>query len=170
MIHQGRFTTNNDRDIVVLLIGARVNRFWLLPIALPVLSKMQKMVKSLSQDPDSGFLGYQSLGLSTVQYWRSAEDLLRWVNDREKLHHSTQRAYYRKLFSQGAVGVWHEMYCVKAGCYEAIYNNMPDHGLSKVLDRQKIEKENATSKRRLFGMPSIAETRDADTATRLGHE
>jgi hypothetical protein len=28
-------------------------------------------------------------------------------------------------------GIWHETYMVKAGQYEAIYGNMPPHGLGK---------------------------------------
>jgi len=28
-------------------------------------------------------------------------------------------------------GIWHETYLVKAGQYEAVYGNMPPHGLGK---------------------------------------
>jgi hypothetical protein len=28
-------------------------------------------------------------------------------------------------------GIWHETYLVKAGEYEAVYGNMPPHGLGK---------------------------------------
>jgi hypothetical protein len=28
-------------------------------------------------------------------------------------------------------GIWHETYLVRAGQYEAIYGNMPPHGLGK---------------------------------------
>jgi hypothetical protein len=36
-------TVDNDRDLVPFLIGARINKLWPLPLALPILAKMRRM-------------------------------------------------------------------------------------------------------------------------------
>lgn len=131
-IIEGRKTVRNHEDIVVFLIGARINKWWLLPLALPILSKMRAMQKELLADPDSGLLAIQSLGLADVQYWRSAEHLMRYANDRTREHKPAARRYYQKLFRNEAVGIWHETYLVPAGQYECIYTNMPQTGLGKL--------------------------------------
>jgi hypothetical protein len=68
-----RMTVHLDGDFVVFLIGMRINRWWKLHKWLPVANAMPKMLKELSQKPDSGFLGAEtSLGL-VIQYWKSFE-------------------------------------------------------------------------------------------------
>lgn len=131
-IHSGRKTTSNDRDLVVFLIGARVNKWWLLPLSLPILIKMRKMQRELLSDPDSGLLGIQSLGSADVQYWRSAHDLMKYANDREREHQPTMKKFFQKVFRNEAIGIWHETYIVPAGSYENIYTNMPAFGLGKI--------------------------------------
>jgi hypothetical protein len=39
--------------------------------------------------------------------------------------------FNKSVGSNGDVGIWHETYLVKAGQYEAVYNNMPALGLGK---------------------------------------
>jgi hypothetical protein len=132
-IVEGRQTADNADSIVIFLIGARINRFWLLPISLPILSKMLTMLNELSKDPESGFLGVQTLGLGVmVQYWKSAEHLARYANARDRTHRPTMKRFYQKLFRNQAVGIWHECYVVPAGQYEGLYDNMPAFGLGKI--------------------------------------
>jgi hypothetical protein len=70
-----RMTVHIEGDFVVFLIGMRINRFWKFHKWMPVALAMPKMLKELSQKPESGFLGAQtSLGV-IVQYWRSFEQL-----------------------------------------------------------------------------------------------
>ncbi len=129
-INQGRLTVDNNNDIVVFLIGARVNKWWLLPLSIPVLSKMRNMLMELIADPQSGLLGIQPLGLSgMVQYWRSVEDLNRYANDKQKTHRPAWVLYMKKLFKNVSAGIWHETFVVKAGSYESIYTNMPSFGM-----------------------------------------
>ncbi len=130
-IEPGRLTTTNDQDIVVFLIGARVNKWWLLPLALPMLARMRNMQRELLADPNSGLIGIQTLGSADVQYWRSLEDLTRYADDRTRTHRGTAASFYKKLFKNQAVGIWHETYFVRAGAYESLYVNMPAHGLGR---------------------------------------
>jgi hypothetical protein len=130
-----RMTAKLNGDFVVFLIGMRVNRFWKFHKWLPVAAAMPKMLKELSQKPESGFLGFQILGgISPVilQYWRSFEHLEAYAKDREGFHYPAWKAFNTKIKSNGDVGIWHETYKVNAGSYECVYNNMPKFGLGKV--------------------------------------
>jgi hypothetical protein len=130
-------TTNSEDDLVVFLIGMRINRFWKFHKWLPVAIAMPKMIKELSQKPESGFLGFQILGgipPVIVQYWKSFEHLEAYAKDRNGLHYPAWKAFNIKIKSNGDVGIWHETYKVKAGEYECIYNNMPKYGLGKIRE------------------------------------
>jgi len=131
-IEFGRKTVSGDRDLVVFLIGARINKWWLLPLSLPIIAKMRKMQMELMRDPECGMLGYQQLGTAQVQYWRSVDHLMRYADDREREHKPTAKKFFQKIFKNEAVGIWHETYSVQAGNYENIYTNMPSFGLGKV--------------------------------------
>lgn len=128
----GRQTVVGRDAMVVVLIGARINRPWLLPLALPILSRMRAMQQELLADPDSGLLGIQSLGVGgDVQYWRSLDHLLRYAEDKDRQHAPTVRRFFQRIFKNRAVGVWHEIFVVPAGHYEGLYLNMPRQGLGK---------------------------------------
>ncbi len=131
-IQFGRLTVENGQDLVVLLIGARINRLWLLPVSLPILASMNRMVRELLADPESGLLAVQSLGMgNSVQYWKSYEHLHRYANNPQKTHRPTWSKYFARLFKNWAIGIWHETFIVSAGNYESIYTNMPRTGLGK---------------------------------------
>jgi hypothetical protein len=153
----GRQTIENDRDIVVFLIGARINKWWLLPLSLPILASMPRMLGELAKDPSSGFLGVQNLGLGgMVQYWRSIEDLNRYAHDRTRLHKPAWLRYVQKLLGNGAAGVWHETYVVNAGSYEVVYTNMPrvGQGVFRPLLPATGERATAFKRLRLSSPPS----------------
>jgi hypothetical protein len=146
----GAQTVRRQGDIVVFVIGARINKWWLLPLSLPILSRMNAMLAELSRDPDSGFLGVQPLGFgSMVQYWRSVDDLLRYANARDREHRPAAKRFFQKLFANQAVGVWHETYAVPAGHYEASYANMPRVGLGKLSELVEARGELARAQNRL---------------------
>ena len=131
-IEQGRLTVDNSEHIVIFLVGARINRWWLLPLSMPVLSKMSRMVRELLNDPESGLLGVQPLGpFGMVQYWKSYEHLKSYAADAQKTHRPTWLAFMRRLFANRSAGVWHETYLVQGGQYESIYTNMPKFGLGR---------------------------------------
>src|SRR5690349_21817068 len=73
-----RMTAKVEGDFVVSLLGMRINRLWKIHKWLPVAMAMPRMLRELSQDPTSGYLGAESwFGNPTIllQYWRSFEDL-----------------------------------------------------------------------------------------------
>ncbi len=145
----GRKRTDNQQRLVVFLIGARINKWWLLPLALPILARMRTMQRELLADPDSGLLGITSLGFADVQYWRSVEDLERYAGARDRAHQPTAARYYRRLFPNGAVGVWHETYILEPGSYENLYINMPRHGVGRCLELRDAQGPTARLRGRL---------------------
>jgi len=149
-INHGPLTVTNDEDIVVFLIGARINRWWLLPLSLPIISRMQAMLKELQADPDSGFLGVQPLGFGgMVQYWRSIDHLLAYADDRKREHRPAAKKFYRKLLANDAAGIWHETFIVKAGAYEALYTNMPTFGMGQFRPLVPAKERRANARGRL---------------------
>jgi hypothetical protein len=133
-IHHGRWTAEIEGDFVVFIIGARVNSRWQLFKAIADLGGrrgMNHMLKYLSQHPEKGFLGYQTLGLANVQYWRSFADLEAFAKDKDDPHLDAWRKYWKRVGSSDRTGIWHETYLVRDGEYEAIYGNMPPRGLGK---------------------------------------
>ncbi len=74
-----RMTVANEQELVVFLIGMRVNKVWKVQKWMPVAAAMARMLKELNEHPEMGFLGAEStLNFPTtlmVQYWRSFEDL-----------------------------------------------------------------------------------------------
>jgi hypothetical protein len=133
-IKQGRWTAEIEGDFVVFIIGARVNSKWQLFKAIADLGGrrgMNHMLKYLSQHPEKGFLGYQTLGLANVQYWRSFADLEAFAKDKDDPHLEAWRKFWKRVGSTERTGIWHETFLVRDGEYEAIYGNMPPRGLGK---------------------------------------
>jgi hypothetical protein len=129
-----RVTAQIDDQVVVFLIGMRINRLWKLHKWWPVAAAMPRMLRELAEDPDSGLLGVESwFGNPTIalQYWRSFEHLERYAKDSARLHRPAWAAFNRAVASNGDVGIWHETYRVRPGDYECIYNNMPPFGLAR---------------------------------------
>ena len=129
-----RVTAQIDDQVVVFLIGMRINRLWKVHTWWPVAAAMPRMLRELAKDPDSGLLGVESwFGNPTIalQYWRSFEHLERYAKDSARLHRPAWAAFNRAVASNGDVGIWHETYRVRPGDYECIYNNMPPFGLAR---------------------------------------
>src|SRR5436190_9610670 len=128
-----RMTAEIEGEFVVFLIGARINKPWKIHKWLPVALAMPRMLKELSANPASGFLGYQQFLGVIVQYWRSFEHLERYARDRDASHWPAWVAYNKKIgAASGDVGIWHETYRIARGQYEAIYGGMPPFGLGKI--------------------------------------
>lgn len=135
-VKRGRLTAAYDGDLVVFLIGFRVNRWTALRAWWSVFTAMPPMLRQLSRDPDSGLLGFRTLvsyrQVVLVQYWSSAEKLQAFAGDPSRTHRPAWIEFYRRAFASGGVGIWHETYCVQAGAFEAVYANMPETGLGRV--------------------------------------
>lgn len=96
-----RATAAAEGDVVVLLIGMRINRFWAAHHWLPVLLAMPRMLRELAKDPERGLLGHVLLTASprtyyVVQYWESKEKLYRYAHSPDMFHHRVWALINRK--------------------------------------------------------------------------
>jgi len=156
-IKQGRWTARIEGDFVVFLIGARLSA------RHPVRSfqdlggnrGMRHMLDYLMEHPEKGLLGYQANlpSLTTVQYWRSFDHLERFARDETDPHLAPWRAYWKRVGRSPRTGIWHETYLVKAGQYEAVYGNMPAHGLGKA--GRLVPMSEASSARERLGAVTV---------------
>jgi hypothetical protein len=104
---------------------------------------MPYMLDRLSKHPEHGMLGYQSMGLVNVQYWRSFEHLERWAAERSEPHKPALQKYWKRVGREPRSGIWHETFLVRAGEYEAIYGNMPPRGLGKATELVRISEDSS---------------------------
>ncbi|QIG42202.1 DUF4188 domain-containing protein [Nocardioides anomalus] len=134
---QGRRGARIEGDFVVFLIGARLDP------RNPIRSLrdlggrrgMPAMLRYLTEHPEKGPLGYESYGLTmSVQYWRSFEHLERFARDESDPHLQVWRDYWKRVGNDPRSGIWHETFLVRAGEYEAVYGNMPPHGLARASE------------------------------------
>ena len=131
-MHNARMTSNSDSDVVVFLIGMRVNRWWKFWQWLRVGAAMPRMLRELAQHPELGLLHYESwFGRTTMMlmYWKSTEHLIAYAKLRNAEHLPAWRAFNKHVGANGDVGIWHETYRVRARDYESVYVNMPTFGL-----------------------------------------
>jgi len=127
----GRVHADRDDDVVVFVVGMRINAFRKLHRWLPVALVAPRMVRELRSDDESGLLGSWSFvspprTVGFVQYWESFEALEAYAHDSDALHRPAWTEYYRER-DDGSVGIWHETY--RSDEYESVYNHTPPRGL-----------------------------------------
>lgn len=147
-----RMTHQHDGDLVVFLIGMRVNRPWRPDLWLPVFGAMPKMLAELTEDPGSGLLGYRILlgagGPTVVQYWSSTEQLYAYASAPEQEHRPAWTAFNRRARqAPGAVGIWHETYVVERA--ESIYVGTPPMGLAAATGSVPVGRRSDRATQRL---------------------
>ena len=136
-----RMTAAPDGEVVVFLIGMRINRFWKLRKWLPVAFAMPRMLRELERSPDVGFLGFHRIGNPTItlQYRRSFEHLEQYAKDAARLHRTAWAPFNHAVGKSGDVGVWHATYRVRPGDVECIYNNMRrSHTLRRAVQLPRL--------------------------------
>lgn len=134
MIHADRMTASLDGEFVVFLIGARINKPWLVHKWLPIGLAMTRMLRELYAHPELGLLHHEQFFSRTilmVQYWRSMDQLMAYAKARENAHLPAMRDFFRRVGFDGTVGIWHETYAARPGSYETVYGNMPPFGLGR---------------------------------------
>ena len=150
-VKSGRWTAQIDGDFVVFLIGARFNSKWQAFRAFVDLGGrrgMGHMLKYLTEHPDKGLLGYETAGFTVIQYWRSFDHLEAFARNDTDPHLAVWRNYWKRVGRSARSGIWHETYLVRNGEYEAIYGNMPAHGLGKATSLLPLS-EASSARRRL---------------------
>jgi hypothetical protein len=148
----GRMTHDYDGDLVVFLIGMRINKPWRPDLWFPVFAAMPAMLAELSKDKDSGLLGYRltfgARGPLLVQYWNSHKKLYRFASDRDAAHRPAWAAFNRRARkTPGAVGIWHETYVVERA--ESSYSGMPISGLAAATSSVPVARRGETAAERL---------------------
>ncbi|MGW7823721.1 DUF4188 domain-containing protein [Streptomyces puniciscabiei] len=151
-----RTTADAKGEVVVLLIGMRINRFWAVHLWLPVMLAMFRMLRELEKDPARGLRGRVMLTASPrtyyiVQYWESKEKLYGYATAPDAFHHKAWATLNRKERTgklRGQVGIWHETYVVPEGSYEAIYGDMPAFGLAAAHGQIPLERRGRYAKDR----------------------
>ncbi|MET9270329.1 DUF4188 domain-containing protein [Kribbella sp. NPDC003557] len=150
---QGRQTAAYDGELVVFLIGMRVNSVRKVREWVPVARAMGPMLRELSKDKESGLLGFRTLptwrGITLIQYWESVEKLQAFANDAGRTHRPAWVEFFRNSYKGGAVGIWHETYVVPAGNTETIYGNMPLLGLGRARGVESVGNRGDTAADRL---------------------
>ncbi|NHC44477.1 DUF4188 domain-containing protein [Motilibacter aurantiacus] len=134
----GRMTAATDDDVVVFLIGMRVNRLRAVRSWLPAALAMPRMLRELWCRPELGMLDartyYSGRVILVVQYWRSFEHLDAYARAADREHLPAWRAFNKQARSAGdAAGIFHETYLVPGGSRESIYVGMPAYGLGRAL-------------------------------------
>ena len=150
---EGRQTAAYDGELVVFLIGMRVNSVRKVREWVPVVRAMGPMLRELMKDKESGLLGFRTLptwrGITLIQYWESVEKLQTFANDTGRTHRPAWVDFFRNSYKGGAVGIWHETYVVPAGNTETIYGNMPLLGLGRARGVEPVGKRGDTAAERL---------------------
>jgi hypothetical protein len=141
-----------DGDLVVFLIGMRINKPWRPDLWMPVFFTMPAMLAELSKDNDSGLMGYRLTfgagGPLLVQYWNSHEKLYGYASDRNAAHRPAWAKFNRLARkAPGAVGIWHETYLVERA--ESIYSGMPVSGLAAATTSVPVARRGDTAVERL---------------------
>lgn len=121
-------------DVVVFLIGMRVNRWRKVRSWFPVFVAMPRMLRELAAEEDSPLLDVRTYWSGrvflTVQYWRSLEELGDYARDSSRGHAPAWGRFNRSAAGTADVGVFHETYRVTPDRVESLYGNMPPFGLA----------------------------------------
>ena len=149
----GRQTAALDDDVVIFIIGMRINRLRRLRSWLPAFRAMPRMLRELSEDPDLGLLGVQSFWMGRVvmgvQYWRSFEHLQRFARSTDHAHLPAWREFNKLVRDNGDVGIFHETYRVGPGTAETFYGNMPPFGLAAAVGVTPVAGRGQSAARRM---------------------
>ena len=152
-VRDGLWTTSLEDGFVVFLIGARINRLRSVRSWLPVVRAMGPMIAELAADPESGFLSGRSVfdpprGVTSIQYWRSAEHLESYARDPDRRHQPAWRDFY-KASNDGSVGIWHETHVVTQ--HEVVYGHMPTFGLGRAGALVRVGNSTRSARSRRVG-------------------
>lgn len=165
-----RITADVDgTDVVVFLIGMRINKLWKVHKWLPISLAMPRMLRKLFTVPGLGMLDSRTYvsgrTIHLVQYWESFEKLEHFARSSDEPHLEAWRRFNAKVGKNGDVGIFHETFLVPAGNHECIYVNMPAHGLSKAYGAVPVGTRGHSAKKRLAGSRAPeADTVPDDTA------
>jgi hypothetical protein len=121
-------------EVVVFLIGMRINRLRKVRSWFPTFTAMPRMLAELEKHPEDGLLHARTFWSGrvflVVQYWESAEKLGAYARNAERQHAPAWSAFNRAAAGTGDVGIFHETYVVPREGVESLYGNLPALGLA----------------------------------------
>ncbi|MFE1644864.1 DUF4188 domain-containing protein [Microbacterium sp. P01] len=161
----GRMTHRYEGELVVFHIGMQINKPWRPDLWLPVFAAMPKMLRELSADPGSGFLGYTLLlgsgGPYVVQYWSSAEKLYAYASNPSQEHRPAWARFNKTARkAPGAVGIWHETFVVERA--ESIFVSTKPMGLPAATEAVPITRNHDRARARIADGRMIATVPEAE--------
>ncbi|WP_299039352.1 DUF4188 domain-containing protein [uncultured Pseudokineococcus sp.] len=135
-VQPGRRTADLEgQDLVVFVIGMRINRLRDVRAWMPVFGAMPRMLRELGRQPERGLLHartyWSGRTFMVLQYWRTWEQLQAYAAASDAEHLPAWRAFNRAARrGSTAAGIFHESYLVGPGTAESVYVAMPEHGLA----------------------------------------
>ena len=143
-----RMTHQYSGELIVFLIGMRVNKPWRIDLWWPAFTAMPRMLRELMSDKESGLMGVRfSLGGDgpvIVQYWNSLDKLYAYASDRSSEHRPAWAAFNRRVRkAPGAVGIWHETFVSERA--ESMYVGMPVSGLAAATSAVEVGRPHDTA-------------------------
>ncbi|WP_119696392.1 DUF4188 domain-containing protein [Microbacterium halotolerans] len=146
-----RLTHDYDGELVVFLIGMRINRWSRVRDWLPTFRAMPPMITELMSDPDSGAVGYRLFGLprtpTVLLYWTSLDKLYEYASDPDSKHRPAWGEFNRRArTADGSVGIWHETFQVERA--ETFYYAMPPTGLGAATALKPVTTKGARGRMR----------------------
>src|SRR4051794_83662 len=152
-VEKRRMTAEGGKDVVVFLIGMRINRLRAVRQWGPVFVAMPKMLRELEAHPELGLLHAQTFvsgrTIQVVQYWRSADDLYAYSRSADREHLPAWRAFNRRARGNDSVGIFHETYVVPASGQENVAVNIPPAGLRAALGSVPVGRRGESAAHRL---------------------
>jgi hypothetical protein len=151
-------TIDYSGDVVVFLIGMRINKWLSIRQLFPVFAAMPGMVRELLSDPQSGCRSVRTFvsgrTILNMTYWDNVGQLISYAQNNNKKHQPAWQAFNRRAGTSTAVGIFHETYTVPAGNYETLYRAMPPFGLAAATDSLAPVSKRGVSARQRFTAPA----------------
>ncbi len=152
-ILSGRHTAALDDEVVVFIIGMRINRLRRFRSWLPAFRAMPRMLRELAADPSLGLLNVQTFWAGRVivgvQYWRSFDQLEAFARAADHEHLPAWREFNRLVRDNADVGIFHETYRVGPGTAETFYGNMPTFGMAAAVGIVPVAQRGQSAARRM---------------------
>jgi hypothetical protein len=152
-IISGRHTATLDDEVVVFIIGMRINRLRRFRSWLPAFRAMPRMLRELAAEPSLGLLNVQTFWAGRVivgvQYWRSFDQLEAFARAADHEHLPAWREFNRLVRDNADVGIFHETYRVGPGTAETFYGNMPTFGMAAAVGIVPVAERGQSAARRM---------------------
>ena len=160
-----RMCAQVEGEVVVFLIGMRINALWKVWRWGPVAAAMPRMLRELAMQPELGLLSAQPVlmgprDIAFIQYWKSAAHLQAYAKATDHAHLPAWRAFNKAIGTSGDVGIWHETYVVPQGHMSSVYVNMPRFGLGLAGELIPARGARASEAGRLTAVARAPQTND----------